>query len=116
MIKFILKSKKKMAEPFTETVKVGKYTLTSHAQNRIADPARNLKKFYILDNLFREPLGYRDFKINKLGQPSYIQVGRYASTVINPLNNNVVTARRPNGKDAKVLDLERKGDRYVKIK
>ena len=41
-----------MANPYTKEVKVGKYTLTKHAQKRIAEPKRKLTKHSVLRNLF----------------------------------------------------------------
>ena len=49
---FLFKSKKSMAKPYTKEVKVGKYTLTKHAQNRIAEPKKDLSKHNVLRNLF----------------------------------------------------------------
>lgn len=49
---FLLKSKKEMARKNTKRIRVGKYTITSHAQNRIVETARNLKKKDLLINLF----------------------------------------------------------------
>lgn len=49
---FLFKSKKKMANPKTKELKVGKYTLTRHAQNRIAEPKKDLSKRNVLRNLF----------------------------------------------------------------
>ncbi len=52
ILNFLLKSKKEMNNKNTKKIRVGKYTLTSHAQNRIVDSTRNLKKFDLLQNLF----------------------------------------------------------------
>lgn len=41
-----------MAKPSTKDVKVGKYTLTKHAQNRISEPKKDLSKHNVLRNLF----------------------------------------------------------------
>ena len=52
LLSFLFKSKKEMAKENTKHVKVGKYTITSHAQNRIVDNTRDLKKKDMLINLF----------------------------------------------------------------
>lgn len=48
---FLFKSKKEMAKKDTKRVKVGKYTITSHAQNRTVDATRKLTKKDMLVNL-----------------------------------------------------------------
>lgn len=117
LIGFLLKSKKSMAKPDTRHIKVGKYNITSHAQNRIVDPSRNLKKTDLVDNLFCDPLGISEIKADINGDVSYQRVGKYALTYINPTNNNVASIRRTNKKDAKLYNLERRGRKYVeKIK
>ena len=51
ILAWLLKSKRKMAKPDTKHVRMGKYTITSHAQNRTVDPARKLKKTDMVINL-----------------------------------------------------------------
>ena len=48
---WFLKPKKEMAKPDTKHVRVGKYKVTSHAQNRTVDPARKLQKKDMVINL-----------------------------------------------------------------
>lgn len=52
ILSWLLKPKKEMAKTNTKWVKVGKYNITSHAQNRLADSKRNLTKKDMLINLF----------------------------------------------------------------
>ncbi|MBQ7307835.1 MAG: hypothetical protein IJW82_04820 [Clostridia bacterium] len=52
LIEWIFKSKKEMSKPDTKWVKLGKYNITSHAQNRIVDKKRNLTKSDMLINLY----------------------------------------------------------------
>ena len=52
---FLFKSKKKMEQKFTKPVKVGKYHITSHAQNRIVEDSRMIDKSDVLHNLFTKP-------------------------------------------------------------
>lgn len=40
-----------MSKPNTKHVRVGKYTVSSHAQNRVVDHSRNLKKKDMVVNL-----------------------------------------------------------------
>lgn len=48
---FLFKPKKEMAKPDTKHVRMGKYEISSHAQNRIVDTSRNLKKKDMIINL-----------------------------------------------------------------
>ena len=52
IIVFLFKSKNNMAKKNTIDVRVGKYTLTMHAQHRIVDPEKDLSKHNVLRNLF----------------------------------------------------------------
>ncbi len=52
IIGFLFKPKKEMANPNTKYVRMGKYTITSHAQNRTVQPDKNLRKTDMVFNLF----------------------------------------------------------------
>ena len=43
IIGFLLKRKTEMAKPNTQRVCIGKYKISSHAQNRLVDSSRSLK-------------------------------------------------------------------------
>ena len=116
---FLFKAKKEMAKKNTKQIKVGKYTLTSHAQNRIVDATRKMDKVDILDNLFTKPNAVTQIKYDALARPSYNRVGKRATTSINPTNNNVVSCRPVSDKeirDFKLVNISKKGHRkkYVK--
>lgn len=115
---FLFKSKKEMAKKDTKRVKVGKYVITKHAQNRIVEEKRKINKRDILDNLFTKPNGITKVRYND-GRPSYNRVGKRATTSINPTNNNVVTCRPVSKQDKRDFDLvnvsrKRSKKRYVK--
>ena len=115
---FLFKSKKQMARKNTKRVKVGKYIITKHAQNRIVEENRKINKFDVLDNLFTKPNGTSKVKY-KDGQPSYNRVGKRATTCINPTNNYVVTCRPVSKQDIREFDLinvgkKRNRKKYVK--
>jgi hypothetical protein len=62
---WFLKPKKEMAKENTKHVRIGKYTISSHAQNRVADPSRKLAKKDMVQNLYgkavkSEPYTYKD--------------------------------------------------------
>ena len=117
---FLFKSKKEMAKKNTKRVKVGKYTITKHAQNRIVEESRKIDKIDVLENLFTKPNGITKVKCDELGQPSYYRVGKRATTGINPTNNNVVTCRpvsMQDRRDFNLVNISKKGQKkYVKRK
>jgi hypothetical protein len=51
MLGWFLKPKKEMAKLGTKHVRIGKYEISSHAQNRTVDTSRNLKKKDMVINL-----------------------------------------------------------------
>ena len=53
---WVFKSRKEMAKPNTRHVRIGKYEISSHAQNRIAEDKRKLQKRYMVQNLFERSL------------------------------------------------------------
>lgn len=46
ILKWFLKPKKEMAKNCAKHVRIGKYEVSSHAQNRIADNSKDLKKIW----------------------------------------------------------------------
>ena len=56
---------KKMAKKNTKNVKVGKYTITKHAQNRIVEESRKIDKIDVLENLFTKPNAITPVKIDE---------------------------------------------------
>ena len=110
-----------MAKENTKHVRIGKYTLTSHAQNRIVDKTRKMDKIDVLDNLFTKPNGVTKVKYDSKNQPSYNRVGKRITTSINPTNNKVATCRPISAKEARdfnLIKINRKGrkEKYVKRK
>jgi hypothetical protein len=111
---FLFKSKKEMAKENTKHVKVGKYTLTPHAQNRIVDKTRKMDKIDVLDNLFTKPNGITKTNINSKNQPSYNRIGKRITTTINPKNDKVVTCRPVSDKeirDFKLVNISKKDEK-----
>lgn len=116
---FLLKPKHQMAKENTRYIRVGKYTLTSHAQNRIVDKARKMGKADVLENLFTKPNGVTQIKYDGFGRPSYNRVGKRATTSINPTNNKVVSCRpvsKQDRRDFNLVNIGKKGRKrkYVK--
>lgn len=113
---WFFKPKKEMAKSNTKPVRIGKYNVTSHAQNRTVEKARKLRKIDMVDNLLSKPLAITVTKIDKKGRPSYNRIGKKAITAINPQNNNVCSIKRVNDRDAKRYDLEKRGKKYANKK
>lgn len=116
---FLFKSKKEMAKKSTKRIKVGKYTITKHAQNRIVEEVRSINKIDVLNNLFTKPNAITSVKIDEKQRPSYNRIGKRVTTSINPTNDNVVTCRPVSDKevrDFKLVNISKKGrkKRYVK--
>ncbi|MGM9969675.1 MAG: hypothetical protein ACI35S_04685 [Anaeroplasma sp.] len=108
-LSFLFKSKKEMSKDNTKPVKVGKFTISSHAQNRIVEPARRVTKSGVVSNLVREPLGVSRVKYDDENRPSYNRVGNSVVTSINPDTSVVASVRRTNKNDAKKYNLRKKG-------
>ena len=117
ILSFLFKPKKKMAKKNTKRVKIGKYTITKHAQNRIVDASRKLNKFDVISTLFTTPNGISNVVYDDMG-PSYKRVGKRATVAINPTNNNVTTCFPVSRQDINEFDLinvRKKGrKKYVK--
>lgn len=93
LITWFLKPKRKMAKKDTRPVRLGKYIITPHAQNRVVERERKISKKDIPINLFTKPLKISKVKIDEKG-PSYHRIGKKITTTINPTNNKVTTVWR----------------------
>lgn len=51
LLTWFLKPKKQMAKKNTKNVRIGKYIVSSHAQNRTVEPSRSLQKKDMVNNL-----------------------------------------------------------------
>lgn len=102
-----------MAKENTRPVKIGKYKVSSHAQNRIVQEDRNLTKWGLVDNLFTKPNAISKIQGDKPFR-FYNRIGKTMTTSINPDTNVVATARRVSKKEMKEYNLERRCNKYVK--
>lgn len=93
---FLLKPKKEMAKKNTKRVRMGKYTITRHAQNRIVEPARNLKKKDMIINLFGRLSKNSNSYIYKDGIEQYDRINENNRTVthITKKDNMVKTIQK----------------------
>ncbi len=80
ILSWLLKSKKEMAKPNTKRVRLGKYTVSSHAQNRVVDPKRNLKKSDMTTNLFGKSKNSQNYRY-KDGTIQYDRVNEKNRTI-----------------------------------
>lgn len=93
---WFLKPKKKMAKENTKHVRIRKYTVTSHAQNRTVDPSRNLKKKDMVINLLGKESKNSEIYTYKDGTTQYDRVNNKNRTVTHITNkdNHVKTIQR----------------------
>lgn len=66
---------------------------------------QKIRKTNILDNLFTKPNGVTKIKNDNLGRPSYNRVEKWATTSINPNNNNVISCRKVSRQDRRDFNL-----------
>ena len=67
LLKFLLKPKRKLAKPKTKRVTLFGYVLSSHVQNRIADPKRGINKFSVITHFIAPPVVTGPETISKKG-------------------------------------------------
>lgn len=103
-----------MSKPNTKVVDVKGFRVSSHAQNRIVEQNRNLKKYYLINNLYKKPLATSKVTKDKFGKNSYRRFGNYATTIIDPDDNTICTIWRNKEKEVKNYGILRKGKKYVK--
>ena len=116
IISFLLKPKCRMSKNHTRPIKIGKFILSSHAQNRIAQKDRKITKIDVLDNLLTRPNGITVAKYDKDNRASYCRVGKRITTAINPKNNVVATIRHISIKEIKQFNLKKIENRVMRFK
>ena len=108
ILSWLFKPKNEMARTNTRPVRMGRYNITSHAQNRLVQSNRNATKWDMVDNLFTKPHALSNVKYDGWGRPSYNRIGRRITTSINPRNHNVVSVRPVSKPEIKLYNLQRK--------
>ena len=114
ILSWFFKSKRKMAKENTKHVKLGKYIITSHAQNRVVDPTRKTTKWDVVDNLFTKPHAVTEVKKDNKGRLSYKRIGKRITTTINPTKKKVVTLRPISDSEKKKYNIAKRREKYVK--
>lgn len=96
ILTWLLKPKKEMAKVNTKHVRIGKYKVTSHAQNRTVDPARKLEKKDMLINLLGKTSKNSKTYLHKDGTKQYDRVNDKNRTIthITKKENNVKSIQR----------------------
>ena len=113
---FLFKPKKEMAKKDTPRVRMGKYTVSSHAQNRVVDPKRDLKKTDLVRNLFGRSIQSKPYK-HKDGTKQYDRANRHNRTLTNvTCNEKVVKSIRKYHKKDERKALKNFGGNHGKDK
>ena len=90
ILSWFFKSKTEMAKTNTPHVRIGKYEVSSHAQNRTVDPTRSLKKKDMVINLLGKSKNSPNYR-HKDGTIQYDRVNEKNRTITHiTKNNNVV--------------------------
>lgn len=72
----------------TARVRIGKYTISSHAQNRIVDPKRQLSKLDLLINLYGDSENSNPY-VHKDGKTiQYDRINRHNRTITHIVKKN----------------------------
>ncbi len=88
---WFLKSKKEMAKENTKHVRIGKYEVSSHAQNRTVDASRELKKKDMVINLLSKASNNSKIYTHSDGTNQYDRVNDKNRTLTHIVNEtNVV--------------------------
>ena len=88
LLAFLFKPKKEMAKKGTPRVRMGKYIVSSHAQNRVVDPKRDLKKTDMVWNLLGR--SFQTELYDNHGEKQYSRIHKKSRTKTNISDKNVV--------------------------
>lgn len=91
ILTWFFKPKKSMAKTNTKHVRMGKYEISSHAQHRIADTSRNLKKKDMAINLLSKTSKNSNIYTHADGTKQYDRVNDKNRTLTHIVNKtNIV--------------------------
>ena len=94
LFSWFLKPSKEMQKKDTKCIKVGKYTVTAHAQNRTVEKARNLGKRAMVGNLYGKHSQNSRLYTHTDGTLQYDRVNDKNRTVTYITSNNYVKSIR----------------------
>ena len=109
ILSFLLKPRKDMEKDHTKTVKLGKYTVTSHAQNRIVQKDRKLTKCDLIHNLFGHSENSKVYKHND-GTLQYDRINQQNRTI------TYITANKHYVKTIRKFHKQNEKKELIKIK
>ena len=110
ILTWLLKPKKAMAKPKTKRVRMGKYLISSHAQNRTADKTRKLKKCDMVQNLFGKSLQSDTYLHKDKKTIQYDRLNKNNRTVTNTVKKgNIVKTIRKYHKENEAKELKKFG-------
>ena len=101
ILSWFLKPKKQMAKKNTPRVRIGKYKVSSHAQNRTVDPKRDLRKKDMVQNLCGRSIQSEPYLHKDKQTVQYDRLNKNNQTVtyITKKGNVVKTIRKYHKKD-----------------
>lgn len=94
-----------MAKEGTKKVKVGRFIVTSHAQNRMIE--RDIPNEAMIRNLVKKASARSPTVYDSRGQPSYKRHNRESTTIINPSAKTVATIYPLKKSEAKRYGIDR---------
>lgn len=115
-ISYLLKKPEEMRTEHTKPVRVGRYFLSSHAQNRIVDSSRKIKKLDLIREIHSKAIATSPIRKKIITTYEYDRIGRCLTLRINPDTNCIVSAWRTNDKIAARYGYIKKGRYYYKIR
>lgn len=108
-LSFLLKSKKDMGNKTTKRVKVGRYLVSSHAQNQIVNKDRNLKKVDMTSNLLLKADYVSKPETREDGSLSYARIRKKVCTHITPDTRVVKTIHKIHNPKREIEKMKKKG-------
>lgn len=110
IISWFLKPRKEMAKKNTKHVRLGKYEISSHAQNRTVEKNRNLKKRDMVQNLFGKSLQSDIYMYTDGRTIQYDRLNKNNRTVTNIVEKgNIVKTIRKYHKKNEAKELNKFG-------
>lgn len=106
ILKFIFKPKREMAKPKTRRINLFGFVFSSHAQNRIADPKRNISKTSVIVHFGSRPLATSEETISRNdGTKEFRRYGSKLTSVVSSNGQVVKTLWRNNKRECRKMGL-----------
>ena len=101
---FRKKTKEDLADPGVKHIKVGRYTVTPHAQNQMA--LRDIYTGEVVHNLCRKPVAKTEPKRDNRGRLGYQRYSESVMTVVNPESKKVASVRGYHDDEAEKMGIK----------